>query len=252
MKKTLLLLPLMIISFSCNQDDEANVKPESQENHWNYEHTNWYATGYPECGGMVQSPVDIDTKRTIPAQLADIVFHYSETELAEMNNGHTVEIKEMGTNSIEINGTTYSFKQMHFHEHSEHSVDGKHAAMELHLVHEDEQTGSLAVLGVFLEPGKEHALFGQVLDHLPARKDHLAQTGIRYKLSDWLPASKAYYTYIGSLTTPPCSQGIQWLIFKEPVQVSEAQIKAFTSKYHHNARPTQALNGRIVYEQKGI
>ena len=164
-------------------------------------------------------------------------------------NGYTIEVEGHGHNSIKVNGIHYTFKQFHFHHESEHSINGEKTPMELHLVHEDLQTGNLAVIGIFLKPGSKHAQFEQILDNLPAQQKKALETKESINLQDWLPASKNYYTYVGSLTTPPCLQGIQWFLLKEPVSVSEEQINIFAKKYKNNARPIQLLNGRVVFEK---
>jgi carbonic anhydrase len=123
--------------------------------------------------------------------------------------------------------------------------------MELHLVHKNEATGKRVVLGVFIEPGPANPLFQHVLDHLPDAVDEPVHTKISFQLADWLPSSKEYYTYAGSLTTEPFSAGLDWYVFKEPIYLSQAQIDAFVAQFHHNARPLQHLFGRKVYEMQG-
>jgi carbonic anhydrase len=247
-KKTILASALVLISMACNRDDDSTPAP-LEASPWEYEHTDWQTQGYPECAGKVQSPVNIETSHTVSAALHEISFDYEAFPLTIIDNGYTLEVEGHGHNTIEVNGTQYTFKQFHFHHESEHSINGEKSAMELHLVHEDLATGNLAVVGVFLQPGSKHAQFEQILDNLPTQKKKALETDIPINLQDWLPASKNYYTYVGSLTTPPCKQGIQWFLMKEPVNISEEQINIFAKKYSNNARPIQSLNGRIVFEK---
>ncbi len=264
MKKTLALTALVLFCFACDRNEEARVAPQTlpkQHNaqlsrksapaDWDYEHTTFAKTGSLKHKGKNQSPINIVTKKTILKPLPAINFQYSALELTEVNTGHTVEVEETGDNGIEINDSTYSFKQLHFHAHSEHAVDGQYRAMELHLVHQNELTGKRVVLGVFIEPGAPNPLFQQVLDHLPATANEPVETHLLFQLADWLPASKEYYTYAGSLTTEPFSEGLDWYVFKEPIRLSPDQINAFVAKFHHNARPLQHLVGRKVFEQQG-
>jgi carbonic anhydrase len=268
MKKMLAMTAMVLFSFSCNRNDEARVAPQTRPEEpdaqltrtapektapaeWDYEHSTSQNAGLFRHSGKTQSPIDIITRKTILGPLPDIGFQYSDLKLTEVNTGHTVEVLETGHNSIQINDATYAFQQLHFHAHSEHAVNGQYRAMELHLVHQNETTGKRVVLGVFIEPGAPNPSFQQVLDHLPDAVNVPKETHITFQLADWLPASKQYYTYAGSLTTVPFSEGLDWYVFKEPIHVSQAQIDAFTAKFHHNARPLQHLVGRKVYEKQG-
>lgn len=270
MKKVLAMTALALFSFSCNSDEEARIAPE---NHletsnaqlrqtsnqtapadWDYEHSKSQNAG-PKAGkhkGKTQSPINIITKKTILAPLPDIGFQYSALEMTVVNTGRTVDVVETGNNTIAINNTTYAFQQLHFHAHSEHAINGQFSAMEMHLVHKNVTTGKTVVLGVFIEPGEQNTLFQQVLDNLSTTVDEHVETGIIYQLADWLPVSKAYYSYNGSLTTDPFSEGLDWYVFKEPIHLSQAQIDAFIAIFNNNARPLQPLVGRKVYEQQDI
>ena len=230
---------------SCTDSAEV-VKPSV---HWEYENPNWAAEGFGECSQKIQSPVNIDTTKTVKAELGNIIFQYSDFPMKIVDNGHTIQVNKNGANEIALNGTTFKFQQFHFHYKSEHQVQSKAAEMELHLVHSDETTGNLTVLGIFLEAGAENPFIKKVWDNIPATKSQEATTNIPLNLNDILPTDKRYYTYTGSLTSPPCSQGLQWIVFKEPVKVSAAQIQKFATLYH-NARPIQPLNNRLILEKK--
>jgi carbonic anhydrase len=268
MKKVFAMTALALFSFACDRNEEAHVAPQTRPEgqnaqlarksadqpapaDWDYERTTSAKAGLFKHKGKNQSPINIITKKTILGPLPDISFQYSDLELTEVNTGHTVEVEETSHNSIQINDSTYAFKQLHFHAHSEHAVNGQYRAMEMHLVHMNELTGKRVVLGVFIEPGAPNPLFQQVLDHLPAAVNEPVETHISFHLADWLPVSKDYYTYAGSLTTEPFSEGLDWYVFKEPIRLSQDQINAFVAKFHHNARPLQHLVGRKVYEKQG-
>ncbi len=268
MKQFFAMTALALFALSCNRNEEAHVTPQTHPEKqnarlarpsthqtvpadWDFEHAASSNGKFAKRSGKTQSPIDILTKKTILKPLPAIGFQYSALELTEINTGHTVEVVETGHNTIQINDSTYAFQQLHFHAHSEHAVNGQYRAMELHLVHKNEATGKRVVLGVFIEPGASNPLFQHVLDHLPAVVDEPVHTQISFQLADWLPASKEYYTYAGSLTTEPFSEGLDWYVFKEPIHLSPAQIDAFVAQFHHNARPLQHLVGRKVYETQG-
>ncbi|MFC5410152.1 carbonic anhydrase [Larkinella bovis] len=240
-----IILILAISIGSCSKNEDV-VTPE--EIHWNYEHPDWQTQGFSECAGMIQSPVDIQTSTTIKADLPDLGFNYSAFPIKIIDNGHTLQVNNNGTNSVVYNGKTYAFKQLHFHYHSEHLLDGAASDMELHLVHQDPATGALLVVGYFLKKGVANPLFESILSHWPKQKETEITTTTSIDLTTILPTDKRYYTYIGSLTTPPCTQGITFCILKAPLEVSGAQIDQFKARYDHNARPVQPLNSRLLYE----
>ena len=146
--KQLVLVTLFTFA-GCTQ--EAEVVPHTQ--HWEYELPNWQSLGYSDCGGKVQSPINIQTATTIKASLGDISFSYTPFPYKIIDNGHTIQVNNNGTNTIKLNGANFSFKQFHFHAHSEHKVDGKSSPLEVHLVHQDDSNGNLTVLGIMLEEG---------------------------------------------------------------------------------------------------
>ncbi|MFN0200735.1 MAG: carbonic anhydrase [Bacteroidia bacterium] len=243
---------IAFISFSllaiigCKQNGEF-VKPA--DIHWEYENPNWQSEGYGDCAGKVQTPIDINTSKTVKADLGDVSFNYSDFAMKIIDNGHTIQVNNSGNSTITLNGATFAFKQFHFHHHSEHQINGQKSDMELHLVHADDATGNITVLGIMLEEGAENPFITKVWANIPTTKKAEVTTSVTLNLSDILPTDKKYYTYTGSLTTPPCSQGLQWILFKEPVQISKAQAEAFAALYEDNARPIQPLNNRLVLEK---
>ena len=199
------------------------------------------------CGtGRAQSPIDISGEEAVDLQ--DIQFNYQPSELNIFNNGHTIQANYDAGSSIVYNETEYQLIQFHFHHPSEHALDGKAFDMELHLVHRD-SSGNLAVVGLLLQKGEASSeALAPVFDHLPTEKGDPQAAGVKIDAADFLPSDHLYYTYSGSLTTPPCSQGVRWLLLKEPVTISEAQFEAFASLFELNARPVQPLNNRDLLE----
>jgi carbonic anhydrase len=198
---------------------------------------------YHLCGqGRAQSPIDLSGATALDLQ--DIQFNYSDSALNIFNNGHTIQVTYDPGSSLTYNEIRYELRQFHFHHPSEHHLKGQAAPMEIHLVHQDD-TGNLAVVGVLLQVGPEdNPAYAEIFANLPAEKGDPQASALRVAALDLLPASRMYYTYIGSLTTPPCTQGVRWLVMREPVLLSEAQLEAFAALFELNARPLQTLNER--------
>jgi carbonic anhydrase len=243
----LLLLCASALAFnSCKKSGEF-AKPEHI--HWEYEHPDWEHEGFGDCAGTVQTPINVVTALTVKAQLGDIVFDYTPFPMKILDNGHTIQVIGDGKSKITLNGASFTFKQFHFHHKSEHTINGATSDMEVHFVHVDDATGNITVLGMMLEAGAANDLVSKVWANIPATKEEVVTTNVILDLNDLLPQDKKYYTYTGSLTTPPCTQGLQWILFKEPVEISEGQINAFETLYENNARPIQPLNNRLVLEK---
>jgi carbonic anhydrase len=245
MQKLVLLSFLLTgILVGCSKDNDV----EPAATHWDYENPKWDLQGYSECAGLVQSPIDILTSNTVKATLPEINFSYTPFAVKAIDNGHTVQINSSGGN-ITYNGQKYSLKQFHFHAHSEHTIDGKSSPLEIHFVHQNETTGALVVLGVMLEDGgKDNSAVAQYLKNFPTVKEKEVSTSDLIDPLQLFPDLKKYYNYTGSLTTPPCSQGLNWIVFKEKLKISSAQLAAFIKAYDHNARPVQAMGSRLIFE----
>lgn len=241
---SILLLGVIALAAGCKQKGEYQ-KPVV---HWEYEHPDWQNEGYTDCGGRVESPINIDTQKTIKAHLPALSLNYNPFNFKIVDNGHTIQVINAGTNKLTVDGTVFEFKQFHFHHASEHAINGVKADLELHLVHQDPTNGNLMVLGVMLKKGAANAALQKVWDNIPATKEQEVTTSVSLNLNDLLPASKKYYTYTGSLTTPPCTDGIEWIILEDPITVSAEQIETFTKRYENNARPLQPLNNRFVLQ----
>lgn len=201
---------------------------------------------YTTCkDGKSQSPVDLPV--AVPAGTsAQIEVHYQRAPLKVVNNGHTIQVDVPAGSYIEIDGTRYDLLQLHFHHPSEHTVGGKPADMVAHLVHASD-TRALAVVGVLMNRGdREPAILERIWEHLPAKDETWASAEVRIDPAELLPARRAHYRYQGSLTTPPCTEGVLWTVLAEPITISPAHLDAFHALYPGNARPVQPLNRRAV------
>lgn len=220
--------------------------------HWDYEGLggpeNWSKLDQKNkvCAtGERQSPIDI--KEGIKVDLEPIKFSYRPSTFRIVDNGHTVQV-EVGESSISLTGKTYELVQFHFHRPSEEKVNGQRFDMVAHLVHKADD-GQLAVVAVLLERGSENAFIQTLWNNMPLEKNlPVAPPTTLVDLNTLLPTARNYYTYMGSLTTPPCSEGVLWLVMKQPVQVSQDQINIFSRLYKNNARPIQSASGRLIKE----
>ncbi len=173
-------------------------------------------------------------------------FVYNATPLSIVNNGHTIQVNYSGDSFIKMGSKTFNLLQFHFHSPSENTVDGKPYKMEAHLVHKD-ANGQLAVVGVFIKEGKENHFIKTLWNNLPSEinKENFVNS-VSINANDLLPSDGSYYHLSGSLTTPPCSENVNWNVLRTPIEVSAEQVKKFVSLIGHNARPTQPLNRRAI------
>ncbi|MDH0346015.1 carbonic anhydrase [Aeromonas dhakensis] len=201
---------------------------------------------YGQCAGSNQSPVNLSG--LVKAELAPLQFHYLAGGRSVTNNGHTVQVDYAPGSSLELDGMHFTLKQFHFHAPSENLIEGHSYPLEGHLVHANDQ-GELAVVAVMFEPGSANSALGRAWTSLPAKAGEQHQLKEAVSAEQLLPAKRDYYRFSGSLTTPPCSEGVRWLVMKQPVQISQAQIDAFKAVMHHpNNRPVQPLHGRLVLQ----
>jgi len=220
--------------------------------HWSYQgHGNaaqWAELdeSFKTCKlGKLQSPIDVKTKAVEKsADGKPIGFAYTAGAGEVVNNGHTVQVNLPAGGAASIGGVEYKLLQFHFHTPSEEKFDGKPYPLVAHLVHKNAQ-GQLAVVAVLFKVGKENAALKPVFDKLPPKEGETLAVGT-INLTDLLPADPAYYAFMGSLTTPPCSEEVRWQVLKTPVTLSAAQLATFRKLYKMNARPVQPLNGRKV------
>ncbi len=222
--------------------------------HWDYEGEggpdNWAKIDPKNttCAvGKRQSPIDI--RDGIKVDLDPIKFNYRPSNFRVVDNGHTIQV-DLGDSSINLTGKNYELVQFHFHRPSEEKINGQRFDMVAHLVHRSDE-GQLAVVAVLLERGSENPFIQTVWNNLPLeKKTSVTPPNTLLDLSTLLPSTRSYYTYMGSLTTPPCTEEVLWLVMKQPVQVSQEQINIFSRLYRNNARPIQPGNGRLVKEDR--
>lgn len=231
----------------------ASIAGAAEKAHWTYEgkegpgHWAGLSPEYSACAGKNQSPVDLVLAHMIEAELPALAFSYQPTPLNVLNNGHTIQVDCTGNSTLQVDGRTFHLKQFHFHSPSENLIDGKSYAMEAHLVHADDE-GNLAVVAVMIESGAANTFLDKVWPSMPAAAGGRTQpAGVQVNVSDLLPADRDYYRYDGSLTTPPCTEGVRWLVLKRSVTASPQQVEAFEHVVHHaNNRPVQPVNARVV------
>ncbi|MBP5975972.1 carbonic anhydrase [Brasilonema sp. CT11] len=194
--------------------------------------------------GIQQSPIDL--QGAVAAGLSPIEIDYKETPLRIVNNGHTIQVNYESGSSIKLDDQTYNLVQFHFHDPSEHTIDKKPFDMELHLVHRSE-AGALAVIGVLLKQGQHNAALQPIWDAFPNRNEpeQVVKT-VKVNAEQFLPKDRKVYRYFGSLTTPPCSQGVNWIVMQQPIEISQNQIQRFADLISIDARPVQPLNNRFV------
>ncbi|MEI6327814.1 MAG: carbonic anhydrase family protein [Pseudanabaena sp. ELA645] len=244
------LLSILAIAISLFLALSSSVLAAQLPPHWSYggaeNPTQWgnISKDFAACElGKNQSPINI--KNAIASKPANISFDYKPSPLSVVNNGHTIQVNYAEGSTVTIDGQKYALLQFHFHTPSEHAINAKASAMELHLVHRN-AAGQLAVVGVMLNKGKANPLIEEVWQNIPATGKTNTVSDRLIDASGLLPIRKAYYSYDGSLTTPPCSEGVKWNVFVESMTISEEQIQAFEKLYQVDARPIQPINNRKV------
>ena len=228
---------------------------EHRHIHWSYEGEgapgNWSKIDgkYATCGtGKRQSPIDI--RDGIKVDLEPIKFDYKWANFRVVDNGHTIQANIGEGNTITVMGRTYHLVQFHFHRPSEEKIRGKAFDMVAHLVHKDDD-GKLAVIAVLMEKGaSEHPVIQTIWNNMPLEVNQDVSPSTTIDLNRILPEERSYYTYMGSLTTPPCTEDVLWMVFKKPIIVTEQQVAIFAKLYKNNARPVQPANDRLVKESR--
>jgi carbonic anhydrase len=259
---------LAVIAGGCaSGESSAEDEPNSEEAqhaplHWGYEADDgpdqWAAMSpeWASCGsGEEQSPIDL-TNATV-VELPEVVIDLPSGQQVQvlnqegvvnaLDNGHTIQINVGPGETLEVDGSVHGLVQFHFHAPSEHTVDGEHFPMEMHFVHQAED-GGLVVVGVFVAEGEEDPSIAAIWERLAAAPGSEANVQIPPNFAQNLFSGEAtgVYHYQGSLTTPPCSEGVQWFLRRATTELSADQIAAFTAVYDHNNRPVQPLNARTL------
>ena len=215
--------------------------------------------------GKTQSPININIDRAVKAELAPLEFLYRPSPLSIVDNGHTVMVNYGEGSNLLVDGRQYRLVQFHFHKPSEEAINGERTDMVAHLVHQHHD-GSLVVVGVLMsakkpssvkkswfgdEAVKENTMIQTLWNNVPLIKGKTEMPGVMIDVNQLLPADRSYYTYMGSLTTPPCSENVLWFVMKNPIYVSEEQVKNFDRIYPMNARPLQPKGDRLIKETRG-
>jgi carbonic anhydrase len=193
--------------------------------------------------GKNQSPIDLES--TVAAQLKPLQFKYGPGAREIVNNGYTIQVNYAPGSALIFENQYFQLNQFHFHAPGENRIGGKSFPLEAHLVHTD-KSGNLAVLGIMFNAGSSpNAFLAKLWDKMPATKDGKAELPAGLNVAQLLPTLKAYYRFNGSLTTPPCSEGVRWLLIKSQASVSWEQIQQFLKAIGHaNNRPLQPVNAR--------
>jgi carbonic anhydrase len=193
--------------------------------------------------GGQQSPIDIEAP--IKAQLAPLRIAWNKQAETIVNNGHSIQLDFSDGGALKVGAETYKLVQFHFHHPAEHLIRDKTAAMEAHFVHQN-AAGALGVIGVLIKSGKRNRVFAKIVASMPQDKGPPVKAAPGMDPKGLLPAKRSYYRYSGSLTTPPCSETVDWMVLAQPIEVAKADIAAFAKLYPMNARPIQQLDRRFV------
>lgn len=233
---------------SMNRDTTPESTSATREASWSYTGEtgpeNWgdLSPEYATCEtGEAQSPVDVVTNQATEADLPPLQFDYGSAELSVVDTGHSYEASPAGEHTLSVGGDSYRLVQFHEHTPGEHEVDGESFPMEVHFVHQDD-AGERAVVGVMIREGAENRAWADLV----AAVEGGAGSFSTDDLASLLPSGRAYYTYPGSLTTPPCTEGVRWILLEEPVAVSAGQLAPFREAHGETNRPLQPLNDRVV------
>jgi carbonic anhydrase len=225
---------------------ESNKGAKAHAVHWDYVGEmgpDKWGDEFPTCAkGTKQSPLNI----VGPFEKSKDVLavSYKEGALKILNNGHTIQVNVEPGSTLKINKDVYNLLQFHFHRPSEEQIDGKPMAMVAHFVHKNAE-GKLAVLGVLLNEGKDNDAIKTIWDKAPKSEGpELVVEGVKFNPAVLVPAALTHYSYEGSLTTPPCTEGVNFFILKTTMDIGKKQVADFP--YKKNARPVQALNGRKI------
>jgi carbonic anhydrase len=254
---------LLVLLAACGQAPGPAVEPAPEaehyaEVHWGYvgaegpEHWADLSPEFAPCReGVEQSPIDLTA--AMPTTETGIERRVGETTLTLeqrarvmdlVDNGHTIQVTNDVPLALDMEGVHYEMAQFHFHAPSEHTIDGEYAPLEVHMVHKSAD-GQLAVIGVLVEEGEHDPLWDPIIGNLPegpGDQKHLEDLAL--DMNELRPLPKRYYRYQGSLTTPPCSEGVQWIVMAEKRQISPEQMAAMVSHLHDNNRPVQPLGDR--------
>lgn len=230
------------------ETEEQEPTHQAAEVSWSYggdtgpAHWGTLAQAFVACEtSREQSPVDLTAVRT--SDIPDLVFQYEPTPLGVVHTGHTIKVQVGEGSTMAVGEERYTLLQFHLHSPSEHTSEGRSFPVSLHLLHAD-RTGNLAAVAVLIEEGAANESYAPLLENLPMQAGEQRTTETTINAADLLPTSLQYVRYDGSLTTPPCTEGVRWHVLMEPVTLSAAQIEAIAALIPNTNRPVQALNER--------
>ena len=228
----------------------ANAGDHAHATHWGYaghEGPEFWGDLDPKFStcktGQRQSPINLTKMQT--GQHEPIQFHYKTSKMSVLNNGHTVQANFDDGSYMEVDGKHYNLKQVHFHTPSENHLEGHSYPMEAHFVHATDN-GDLAVIAVLIREGDKDPFIQKIWNHMPDKPTKATDSGETFNAMQYLPANKDYYLFSGSLTTPPCTEGVRWMVMKDAAYASHEQVTKFTATIGENNRPIQALHARTV------
>ncbi|MFC1751041.1 carbonic anhydrase [Pseudomonadota bacterium] len=232
------------------KSSRVSKKSHGSGAHWGYEgkggpeHWGDMKRSYATCKiGRQQSPIDI--RGGVTAFVPPINFNYKDVSLEVLNNGHTIQVQRPGGGYIWVGNNRFELAQFHFHGLSEHIVNGVSYPMEMHLVHKDSH-GNLAVVGVFIKEGRHNSELDKAWKIMPKNSGDTKHATVQLNAADMLPDDRNYFHYMGSLTTPPCSENVRWFVLRTPIEASAKQIKKFGDVMPYNARPAQPMYNRFI------
>ena len=249
-------LYLALVACSEKAPETSELKEvTANESDWSYdeftgpEHWGEIDSRNAACvNGSEQSPINIEFSQVkADKKLKRNQIYYKPTTFTLLNNGHTIQAEAtIESNSIIVEGNVYKLSLFHFHTPSEHQFNGQNYDMELHLIHSD-NNGNLAVLGVMIEEGRENKILASIWDVLPKEENEkVISEKYLIHLQALLPQNQVSFHYSGSLTTPPCTEKVKWIVFEQPIEMSKVQIQAFKQIFLDNHRPIQTLNEREI------
>jgi carbonic anhydrase len=267
-----MLMPLALLAVACKEAPRAepvatpvvSKVPTPATPPWSYEgdtgpaHWGSLTPAFAACSaGSSQSPVNlvasgISQMPLLQATHKPAALHVAHHEhVADgINTGHTIQVNYPGADTLVVGDEKYALIQYHFHSPSEHTVEGRHLPLEMHMVHKASD-GRLAVVAVFMAEGRANAALAPIWANLPANKgDEVKVAHVQVDVDELMPSTLTTYRYDGSLTTPPCSEGVKWYLMSTLVEVSPEQVEAFRAVVRNNNRPVQALNGRAIQTDK--
>ena len=230
----------------------ASASESGEAHHWGYEgagapaHWGDLKPEFHTCKeGVNQSPIDL--KGFVDAKLPELTFDYNSTSTEILNNGHTVQVNIASGSTVEVDGIKFELKQFHFHTPSENNINSKSFPLEAHFVHASKD-GELAVVALMFEEGDENKILAQLWAKMPQKAGDKTKLEIS-DVTTLLPKERDYYRFNGSLTTPPCTEGVRWIVMKKATTLSKAQTEQFAKvMVHPNNRPIQGTNARIIAE----